>query len=76
MSNYYNEASEFAKKHILPYSKEIDEKEEFPVKSFEEMGKAGYFKVMIPKEYGGQGGTLEDHAELRIVEKMKNVFFE
>ena len=43
MSNYYNEASEFAKNHILPYSKEIDEKQEFPVKSFEEMGKAGYF---------------------------------
>ena len=64
MSNYYNEASEFAKTHILPYSKEIDEKQEFPVKSFEEMGKAGYFKVMIPKEYGGQGGTLEDHAAI------------
>jgi len=55
---------EFAKNHILPYSKEIDEKQEFPVKSFEEMGKAGYFKVMIPKEYGGQGGTLEDHAAI------------
>lgn len=63
MSNFYNEAREFAVKHILPYSKEVDEKMVFPVETFKEMGKAGYFKLMIPEELGGLGKTMVEHSE-------------
>ena len=52
MSKFYEDALLFAKEHILPYAKEIDEKMEFPVESFKEIGKAGYFKLMIPTELG------------------------
>ncbi len=41
MSIFYEEALKFANEHILPYAKEIDEKMEFPVESFKEIGKAG-----------------------------------
>ncbi len=60
----YELAREFALEHILPYSKESDEKAEFPVKSFEEMGKAGYFKLMIPEQFGGQGKSIVEHSEV------------
>lgn len=63
MGNFYNEAREFAIKHIEPFSREIDEKALFPVKSFEEMGKAGYFKLVIPEEFGGLGKTMKEHSD-------------
>ncbi len=63
MSKFYEDALLFAKEHILPYAKEIDEKMEFPVESFKEMGKAGYFKLMIPTELGGLGKGMTEHSE-------------
>lgn len=63
MSTFYNEVKDFAAKHILPYAKEIDEKMEFPVESFNEMAKAGYFKLMIPTELGGLGKGMTEHSE-------------
>ncbi|MGF3114231.1 acyl-CoA dehydrogenase family protein [Facklamia sp. P12937] len=62
MTTFYEEAKAFATKHILPYSVEVDEKMEFPEKSFEEIAKAGYFKLMIPKEYGGLGKGMAEHS--------------
>ena len=65
MSNFYEEALKFANEHILPYAKEIDENMEFPVESFKEMGKAGYFKLMVPTELGGLGKGMTEHSEAR-----------
>ena len=64
MRTVWKDANEFAVKHILPYAREIDEKAAFPVDVFKEIGKAGYFKLMVPKDMGGNGGTLEDHADV------------
>lgn len=64
MEKIYEKAREFAVTHILPYSKEADEKGEFLVKSFEEMGKAGYFKLMVPEEFGGLGKNIREHSEV------------
>lgn len=63
MSTFYNEAREFAKKYIDPIAKEIDEKEQFPEDVFKELGKAGYFKLMIPTELGGLGKNMKEHAD-------------
>lgn len=61
--SFYEKSREFAVAHILPFAKEIDEKATFPVESFKEMGKHGFLKLVIPKEYGGLGGTIKDHAD-------------
>lgn len=63
MSKFYEKAKSFAVEHILPYSKEVDEKLEFPVETFKELGKAGYFKLMIPEELGGLGKGMVEHSE-------------
>lgn len=63
MSDFYNEALEFAKKHVAPYAKETDENAAFPVETFKEMGKAGYFKLIIPTELGGLGKGIVEHQE-------------
>lgn len=64
MSEFYKRAREFSEKNILPYAKEIDEKKVFPEETFKQMGKEGYFKLLIPQEYGGQGKTLAEHADV------------
>ena len=46
---------EFTQKEIKPLAQEIDEQERFPIESMEKMAKNGFFGVMIPKKYGGQG---------------------
>ncbi len=63
MSNFYNEARQFAEQFIDPIAREIDEQERFPEEVFKELGKAGYFKLMIPTELGGLGKTMKEHAE-------------
>ena len=64
MPNTYENAKKFALSHILPFSKQIDENCEFPAQSFKQMGEAGYFSLLIPKEYGGQGFGLKEHADV------------
>lgn len=64
MSKFYQEALDFAAKHVAPYSEETDSKGEFPVETFKEIGKAGYFKLIIPEELGGMGGGMVEHQEL------------
>lgn len=60
---FYDKASIFAKEHILPYAEEIDKEGTFPVRSFEKMAEEGFLKMMVPKEYGGDGETIVAHAE-------------
>ena len=48
-------ARDFAQQFILPHVMEWDEKQEFPVDVFKEMGKLGLMGVLIPEEYGGAG---------------------
>lgn len=61
--DFYQEAKQFAKEHIEPYTRSSDEESRFPVESFEEMGKAGYFKLLIPEEMGGLGKTAVEHQQ-------------
>ncbi|MDO4670063.1 MAG: acyl-CoA dehydrogenase family protein [Aerococcus sp.] len=64
MSEIYTQAQAFATEHIAPYAEQIDQEKAFPTEAFEAIGKAGYFKLLIPEALGGQGGTIQDHAEV------------
>ncbi len=64
MENYFLKAQKFAKEHIAPFAKEIDEKERYPEESLNEIGKNDFFKLMIPEEMGGLGGNIKDHADV------------
>jgi len=48
-------ARDFAQQHIRPYVMQWDESQEFPVKTFKEMGKLGLTGVLVPEQYGGAG---------------------
>lgn len=48
-------AQQFAQKNILPYVRQWDEEQFFPVELFREMGKQGYLGVLVPEKYGGGG---------------------
>lgn len=63
MSDFYNQALTFAKKHIAPESTRTDSEKTFPAESFKAMGQAGYFKLIIPKELGGLGLGIVEHQE-------------
>jgi butyryl-CoA dehydrogenase len=45
----------FAQDEVLPIVEEMDEKEEFPVKTVQRMKELGFFGVPIPEKYGGLG---------------------
>jgi len=49
-----------AEEKIRPYSRELDEKEEFPSEIMKILAQSDLFAVCIPQEYGGIGGSLLD----------------
>ena len=48
-------ARDFAHQFIKPHLMEWDEKQEFPLHIFKEMGKMGMMGILVPVEYGGAG---------------------
>ncbi|MCK5824274.1 MAG: acyl-CoA dehydrogenase family protein [Ichthyobacteriaceae bacterium] len=46
---------EFAKQYILPFQREWDEKQIFPIKLLRQLGEMGFMGVLVPEEYGGSG---------------------
>lgn len=47
----------FVDKELIPRAQEIDEKGEFPMEMFQEIGKMGVFGIRYPKNGGGSGGN-------------------
>jgi len=48
-------AKDFAQQYIKPHVLEWDEKQEFPLQIFKELGKLGIMGVFVPETYGGTG---------------------
>lgn len=63
MNNVYQEGKSFAQSYILPYTELVDKESKFPEESFKRLGEQGFLKLLIPKEYGGLGKGLEEHAQ-------------
>lgn len=64
-------ARDFATTHIKPHVMEWDEKQEFPVHLFKELGKAGMMGVLVPEKYGGSGlGYFEYVAIIQEISKV------
>ena len=57
-------ASEFAKKHILPFVMEWDEAQHFPVDLMRELGKQGFLGVLVPHQYGGSGLGYQEYVSI------------
>lgn len=62
MRDYYKWAKEFSDKYIKPVAEEIDEKGKFPKEIFDKIKEEGFFKVLVPTEYGGEGAGPETQA--------------
>jgi alkylation response protein AidB-like acyl-CoA dehydrogenase len=55
-------AKEFANQFIKPNVMLWDEKQEFPVHIFKELGKLGMMGVLVPEEYGGSGLSYYEYS--------------
>jgi len=53
---------QIAEEVIKPLAAEIDREKRFPEEAFEALGKTGLLGLLVPKEWGGLGGTLSDLA--------------
>lgn len=62
MRDYYKWAKEFSDKYIKPVAEEIDEKGKFPKEIFDKIKEEGFFKVLVPVEFGGEGAGPEAQA--------------
>ncbi|MGO4886570.1 acyl-CoA dehydrogenase family protein [Anaerobacillus sp. MEB173] len=49
---------------VAPLAKEIDQKRRFPKEAFETFASNGLLGLLVPEEFGGLGGTLQDLAEV------------
>jgi butyryl-CoA dehydrogenase len=49
-----------AEEKIKPYSRELDEKEEFPAQIIKTLAQSDLFSLCIPQQYGGMGTGLLD----------------
>jgi len=54
----------FAEEEIAPYAAEVDERAEFPWKSFEAYRASGFVRMPYPAEYGGDGADMLAYALL------------
>src|SRR4051812_40111117 len=57
-------ARDFALQYIKPHIMEWDEKQEFPVEIFKELGKLGMMGVLVPEEYGGSGLSYFEYSAI------------
>ena len=64
-------AKDFANQHIRPYLMEWDEKQEFPIQVFKELGQLGLMGVLVPEKYGGTGlGYMEYSVIIQEISKV------
>ena len=61
---YYTWAKEFAKEHIAPYADKIDREAKFPKEIFDKIAEEGFFKILVPEEFGGEGAGAYEHAQV------------
>jgi alkylation response protein AidB-like acyl-CoA dehydrogenase len=54
----------FAEEQVAPHAAEVDERAEFPWKSFEAYRDSGFVRLPYPVEYGGDGGDMVAYALL------------
>jgi alkylation response protein AidB-like acyl-CoA dehydrogenase len=64
-------ARDFAQKKIKPHVIEWDEKQEFPIHIFKELGHLGMMGVLVPTEYGGAGLSYFEYKA--IIEEISKV---
>ncbi len=64
-------ARNFANQYIRPHVMDWDEKQEFPIHIFKELGKLGMMGVLVPEAYGGAGlGYFEYNAVIQEIAKV------
>ena len=54
-------ARDFAETYIRPHVMEWDEKQEFPVDLFQQMGQYGFLGVLVPEKYNGAGLGYQEY---------------
>jgi alkylation response protein AidB-like acyl-CoA dehydrogenase len=64
-------ARDFAQQFIRPHLMEWDERQEFPLHIFKELGKLGMMGILVPEKYGGSGfGYFEYNAVIQEIAKV------
>lgn len=55
---------EFGKKYVAPITQLVDREGRFPKEAYEALRKEGYMGLLVPKIYGGLGGSAIHHAKV------------
>lgn len=54
-------AKEFAAKELAPIASEVDKTGEYPKELVKKMAEAGFYGIIMPKEYGGSAGDYRSY---------------
>jgi alkylation response protein AidB-like acyl-CoA dehydrogenase len=69
--NLRREVNAFAREHIVPVARELDEASRFPWDNIRRMADRGWFGVNVPEQYGGLG--LDYISYLIVIEELARI---
>jgi len=49
-------------REVAPLARQVDEEERFPLEAIRTFGELGLIGILVPKEYGGTGSTMQQYA--------------
>lgn len=55
---------EFGRRYVAPYTDSVDREARFPKEAYSELKKQGFSGLLVPSEFGGSGGSCQNHAQV------------
>lgn len=61
----------FGGQHILPFAKEWDDNQFFPIDVFKKLGELGLMGILVPEQYGGSGFSYTEY--VKAIEELSKI---
>lgn len=62
LSNVRAKAQQIAQEVVAPITQSVDKEGRFPKEAYNTLKKEGFMGLLVPKEFGGVGGSIVEHA--------------
>lgn len=64
LANVQTKAVQIAKEVVAPITQSVDKEGRFPKEAYDVLKKEGFMGLLVPKEFGGVGGSIIEHTQV------------
>ncbi|MGX2985356.1 acyl-CoA dehydrogenase family protein [Helicobacter sp. 23-1048] len=64
LSNVQSKAQQIAQEVVAPITQSVDKEGRFPKEAYNTLKKEGFMGLLVPKEFGGVGGSIIEHTQV------------